>query len=68
MSSTSRYHLIRRLIGITDKTHEHPPMNKGTRLNIAILGDYQNVALRVADWSAVASREIHVTNGGAVNG
>jgi hypothetical protein len=43
-------------------------MNKGRRLNIAILDDYQNLALRMADWSAVASREIHVTNGGAVNG
>jgi len=35
-------------------------MNKGGRLNIAILDDYQNLALRMADWSAGASREIHV--------
>jgi phosphoglycerate dehydrogenase-like enzyme len=31
-------------------------MNKGSRFEIAILDDYQNVALSMADWSTVASR------------
>jgi phosphoglycerate dehydrogenase-like enzyme len=48
--------VIPRLIGITDKTHDHRAMNEGTGWKIAILDDYQNVALRMADWSGVASR------------
>ena len=32
-------------------------------MKVAILDDYQNVAFKTADWSAVASRaEIHVFN------
>jgi phosphoglycerate dehydrogenase-like enzyme len=44
------------LIGATDETHDARVMNARTRFKIAILDDYQNVALSSADWSAVASR------------
>jgi phosphoglycerate dehydrogenase-like enzyme len=44
------------LIGATDETHDACVMNARTRFKIAILDDYQNVALSSADWSAVASR------------
>jgi phosphoglycerate dehydrogenase-like enzyme len=44
------------LIGATDKTHDDCPMDERTPLKIAILDDYQNAALSLADWSFVASR------------
>src|SRR6516162_11119926 len=43
-------------------TSEPRPGNGG-EMKVAILDDYQNVALRMADWSSVASRaEITVFN------
>jgi len=44
------------LIGAIDESHDDRPMNTRTRSKIAILDDYQNVALSMADWSAVAAR------------
>jgi hypothetical protein len=44
------------LIGAADKTHDDSHMITRPRFKVAILGDFQNVALRMADWSAVTSR------------
>ena len=44
------------MIGATDKTHDDCVMMTPTRFKIAILDDYQNVALSSTGWSAVASR------------
>ena len=44
------------MIGAIDESHDDRPMNTRARPKIAILDDYQNVALSMADWSAVAAR------------
>src|SRR5882724_7066290 len=56
MRSYTPWWVNRRLIGTTNKRHNYRRMIKGSRLEIAILDDYQNVALSMADWSTVASR------------
>jgi len=45
---------IRRLIGAADKTHHDLPMNKSAQWKIAILDDYQNVVLRMAEFDGQA--------------